>query len=437
MKPNARVWVFFGFLLALGGLPVGAAAQQGIRCESNDGRRNYCGRYAPGEIQLERQISGSPCVEGSTWGVDDGGLWVDRGCRAEFSILPRDDRGEGDRGAQQPIRCESNDGRRNYCGQYDGGQVRLERQISGSPCIEGSTWGVDDGGLWVDRGCRAEFSILPRDDRGEGDRGAQQGIRCESNDGRRNYCGRYAPGEIQLERQISGSPCVEGSTWGVDDGGLWVDRGCRAEFSILPRDDRGEGDRGAQQGIRCESNDGRRNYCGRYDRGELQLERQISGSPCVEGSTWGVDDGGLWVDRGCRAEFSILPRDDRGEGDRGAQGRGPAWLHPGRDKRWPPAGDWNGGNWDRGGACFYKGYNFTGDYFCVRRGESLRSIGNFGDKISSIRVFGGARVVVFNDRDYRNGQDVTGSDVRDLREWRMSSRPSHTWNRRISSLQVR
>ena len=30
----------------------------------------------------------------------------------------------------------------------------------------------------------------------------------------------------------------------------------------------------------------------------FQLARQISGSPCIRDTTWGVDRRGLWVDRG-------------------------------------------------------------------------------------------------------------------------------------------
>jgi hypothetical protein len=66
----------------------------------------------------------------------------------------------------------------------------------------------------------------------------------------------------------------------------------------------------------------------------------------------------------------------------------------------------------------------------------MPSLGDYGDTISSLRTFGGARVTVFNDRNYRNGQDTTGRDVADLRQWRMSSRPGNTWNDRISSVQV-
>jgi len=194
----------------------------------------------------------------------------------------------------------------------------------------------------------------------------------------------------------------------------------------------------AQQSITCSSNNGGRNYCGAYRRDQVVFQRQISGSPCTPGQTWGVDRQGLWVDRGCRAVFTI-----RGGGGPGypppppvAGGPG-GWMHPGPGNPWPPRGNWNGGNWERGGACFYTGSNFSGDFFCMRRGESRPSLAGYGDRISSIRLFGGARVIVFNDRDYRNGQDMTRRDVADLRNWRVSSNPSHTWNDRISSIQVR
>jgi hypothetical protein len=57
-----------------------------------------------------------------------------------------------------------------------------------------------------------------------------------------------------------------------------------------------------------------------------------------------------------------------------------------------------------------------------------------GDDISSIRVFGNARVTVYNDRDFSGGSGRTSSDVSDLRQW--SFRGGHTWNNRISSVRV-
>ncbi|MGC2726221.1 MAG: DUF3011 domain-containing protein [Candidatus Acidiferrales bacterium] len=114
------------------------------------------------------------------------------------------------------------------------------------------------------------------------------------------------------------------------------------------------------QSVTCESNNGKRNYCGSYTRDQVTFQRQISGSSCVERQSWGVDRQGLWVDNGCRAVFSVRVVVV-------APPPGPGWIHPGPGNPWPPSGSWNGGRWDRGGACFYKGYSFSGDYYCMRR----------------------------------------------------------------------
>jgi hypothetical protein len=193
-----------------------------VTCSSDDGRRNWCDIGPTRDVRLVRQISGSPCVQDDTWGVDRRGLWVDRGCRAEFII--------GRREPPPPpitVTCSSDDGRRNWCdiGRSRDREVRMARQISGSPCIQDDTWGVDQRGLWVDRGCRADFLVgrfdpLP----------PPVTVTCSSNDGGRNWCDIGPRGEVRLIRQISGSPCVRGQTWDIDNRGLWVDRGCRADF---------------------------------------------------------------------------------------------------------------------------------------------------------------------------------------------------------------
>ena len=186
----------------------------------------------------------------------------------------------------------------------------------------------------------------------------------------------------------------------------------------------------AQQTFKCEANNDNRKYCGTYRPGEVRLQQQISGSPCIEGQTWGVDRRGLWVERGCRAIF-VVGRYDNRPGYGGDNG---GWWDPEPGFDWPPRGEWRGGNWGRGGACFYRERNFGGSFFCLRRGEARQSLGDMGDAISSIRVFGGARVSVFNDRDFRGGSGRTGSDVPDLRQWRF--RGSNTWNNRISSVRI-
>ena len=70
------------------------------------------------------------------------------------------DRDDRDRGDARAITCSSDHGDRVYCEvETRDAQVNLVRQISGSPCRQGETWGWDQRGIWVDRGCRAEFSV--------------------------------------------------------------------------------------------------------------------------------------------------------------------------------------------------------------------------------------------------------------------------------------
>jgi len=109
------------------------------------------------------------------------------------------------------------------------------------------------------------------------------------------------------------------------------------------------------------------------------------------------------------------------------------WVYRG-NPNWDPS--WNGRPFPRSGACFFKNAGFQGDRFCVNRGERLdRLPGNFGDNISSIQTYGGARVTVFNDRNFSGGSQTFQRSVADLRNVRV--RDGHTWNNRISSVIVR
>ena len=55
--------------------------------------------------------------------------------------------------------------------------------------------------------------------------------------------------------------------------------------------------------------------------------------------------------------------------------------------------------------------------------------------MSAIQVFGGARVQIFNDRNFSNGNTWINRSVPDLRT--VPFRNGHTWNNRISSIIVR
>jgi len=61
--------------------------------------------------------------------------------------------------ADERITCESKNHRYNHCRVDTDNRVKLKKQLSDAPCIEGQTWGYDKKGVWVDQGCKAEFKV--------------------------------------------------------------------------------------------------------------------------------------------------------------------------------------------------------------------------------------------------------------------------------------
>lgn len=60
-------------------------AQRGtITCESYKNDYHHCYADTRGRVTLIRKLSSKDCVQGRSWGYDNTGVWVDRGCRAEF-----------------------------------------------------------------------------------------------------------------------------------------------------------------------------------------------------------------------------------------------------------------------------------------------------------------------------------------------------------------
>jgi hypothetical protein len=162
MKSTPKLLLLLAFIAVACFVPSRVAAQRGgssqqrITCSSNNGNRNWCDIGNSRDVRLVRQISGSACIRDNTWGVDRRGLWVDRGCRAEFAVV-NNNNSPGN--SWRTVTCSSNNGRRNWCDIGGRRDVQLTRQISGSACIRDNTWGVDRSGIWVDRGCRAEFRV--------------------------------------------------------------------------------------------------------------------------------------------------------------------------------------------------------------------------------------------------------------------------------------
>lgn len=81
-----------GFLLAVLStiaaiaMVVPAAKAQNITCSSDNGKRNFCPVDTRGGVRLVRQRSDARCTQNYSWGYDRRGIWVDRGCRADFAV---------------------------------------------------------------------------------------------------------------------------------------------------------------------------------------------------------------------------------------------------------------------------------------------------------------------------------------------------------------
>jgi hypothetical protein len=194
------------------------------------------------------------------------------------------------------IRCESNDGRQRVCNTPWAGRSTLRRQLSDTRCVQNETWFSAAGRVTVTRGCRGEF----------GPGAGLVSVQCESVDGRFKTCGNDLVGRVQLQRQLSSTRCVEGSNYGLRNGSIWVNGGCRGLFQARSRP--GNGGPGRPPGaytVTCSSMEGRRATCA-WDarRGVPRMLQQLSDQACTQGRSWGYSARtGLWVDQGCRARF--------------------------------------------------------------------------------------------------------------------------------------
>jgi hypothetical protein len=84
--------------------------------------------------------------------------------------------------------------------------------------------------------------------------------------------------------------------------------------------------------------------------------------------------------------------------------------------------------------CFYRDIEFQGPSWCYRPGDELADLRDRGDEISSIRIVGRARVIVYDLDGFMGVSDEFDMDVADLRLRNMAGR--RNWNDRIDSFQV-
>jgi len=89
------------------------------------------------------------------------------------------------------------------------------------------------------------------------------------------------------------------------------------------------------------------------------------------------------------------------------------------------------------GVCVYDRPDYQGREQCWSSGQDLSDLGragNWSDRIASIRVFGGTRVMLYRDVDYRGESVAIDRDVPNLAQ--ISGRAFRNWERQASSLQI-
>jgi hypothetical protein len=228
-------------------LPVQAAID--VVCSSERGGREYCQADTSGGVEMIKQISTAVCRKGYSWGKDGNGIWVDHGCKGDFSIGQLGLLGalvENGKTYQttSTFQCVSEDKKRKLCQADTRGGLRLMRTLSGA-CVYEKTWGYDAGGVWVEKKCGAEFEVggaasyRPPEVPGTGHVwGAGNGLKsfsCSAEDGKRHTCDADVSAGAVLTKDLSGGKCARGETWGTDRRGVWVTT-CSGEFQTILRE---------------------------------------------------------------------------------------------------------------------------------------------------------------------------------------------------------
>lgn len=271
-----------------------AAPAKSVLCESRGNLYRECRVGSAGMVRLVYELSERSCFEGLTWGTQSGGIvWVDRGCRAQFAV---DAVTTGD----TRIVCESQSGKYQACPAETKLGVALVQQLSKTKCEAGVNWGFDEhrNEIWVDDGCRAEF-LLGKLDKTPVAASLDGSVTCESDGKRRTNCAADTSAGVQLVRQLSESACVYERDWGWDAKGVWVSKGCRAEFAVKAKK------AAMARALTCESKGGARTACAGETQFGVAIVKQLGPESCVLGESWGFDQDGVWVDKGCHAQFAL------------------------------------------------------------------------------------------------------------------------------------
>jgi len=215
--------------------------------------------------------------------------------------------------AADELRCGSRPGASNYCSADTSRGVELIYQHSSYACYYDDTWGYDRNGIWVANGCSATFR-LGKKDKGKGDTAAAIGLgilalgilaATSSDDGDPNRNEPpppppgYGPGGYPPPPPPGGYP--SGSYPPPPPPGSYGPGG----YPPPPPPPQGGYYSRPHKVVSCNSNKNKYTYCAVRVRSDVELIRQRSTSSCRFNTSWGYDRKGVWVNKGCRADFVV------------------------------------------------------------------------------------------------------------------------------------
>jgi len=219
-------------------------------CSSDNGQLQSCRVNTNAPIQFVRQDSQAACIPGQTYGINRGGVWVTRGCRAEFAVVNDqqaynqgsynngyyDNNGNyhqnsnngyyDNNGTYHQDRDNDNDRDHdrwrhrhdrngNYNGAYNNGPYNTQGAYNGP-----YNGGYVNGGY---------VGAHPSTYYGKYDDGVST---CSAlNGGQQTYCqtdGAFSSATVASQN----GRCVQGQTWGYNPDGLWVAGSCSGKFRI-------------------------------------------------------------------------------------------------------------------------------------------------------------------------------------------------------------
>jgi hypothetical protein len=252
----------------MGVAPALAQQRTQIQCYSVQGQQNSCS-LPPGarDITYMGPDRSGRCREGSTWRQRGNTLWVTGGCGGVFEMSYSGSGGGwggsggsgggwggsggsgggwggsgGSGGFAGEVTCRSQNYEPQTCRVNTGGRVTVVQQLSREPCIEGQNFRFDNRSITVRNGCQARFGYGYGNNNGGGwgggggnwgggNGGFQAELRCSSNRNAYQRCPADTQNRVVLVRQVSDAECRQGSSWGYDNGGIWVNRGCQGYFA--------------------------------------------------------------------------------------------------------------------------------------------------------------------------------------------------------------